>query len=338
MTDREFLDYLAITNLIPGPNSSEMVMHVGQARAGLYGMLLSGWCFILPAAVIVTILASVYVRTADAPQARWLMSGVAPVVIAIVVDALVALGRQALRTPVAWVAASLLAAAALSGMNELVLLFVAGVVFVILRLGTAREAQRLAQFLLVPASVASMGAVAAPGAASATPWLLGLFFLKVGSILFGSGYILIAYLQRDLVERWQWLTPKQLLDAIAVGQFTPGPLSTTATFIGYMLAGVPGAVLSTIGIFLPAFVFVALTHRAAAALRRSQLASAFLEGVTLAAVALMAAVTWNLARTALVDVVSLAIAGLAAVVLLAWRPNSAWLVLAGAAAGWVLGQ
>lgn len=322
MSRERFLDLLGATNLIPGPSSTEMAIHVGLDRAGWRGLLVAGAAFILPAALVTGAAAWAYVRFGALPQAAAVLYGVKPVIIAVVVQALWGLGRSAVKS---WglgiLGGGALVASAL-GVNELAVLFAAGAL---------ASAARPGRWIAV-APVAGLGSAAA----AAVPFsLLGLFlfFAKVGAILFGSGYVLLAFLRADLVDRWGWLTEAQLLDAVAVGQITPGPVFSAATFIGYVLGGAPGAVVATVGIFLPAFVFVALSGPLVPRVRRSPAAGAFLDGVNVGSLALMAVVTWQLARAALVDAWTLAIALGAAVLLLGFRVNSAWLVLLGAAAG-----
>ncbi|HJQ37847.1 MAG TPA: chromate efflux transporter [Thermoanaerobaculia bacterium] len=311
MTREEFLDLLGATNLIPGPNSTEMAIHIGYRRAGWAGLLVAGACFILPAALIVYALAWAYVHYGKLPEVTSVLYGVKPVIIAIVVQALWRLAATALKTWPLRIAAIAAIAASLAGLNELAVFFGTGLIIALFRM------RRVAANALL-----------------AVPLLpLFLFFLKVGSVLFGSGYVLIAFLRADLVERGRWLTESQLLDAVAAGQITPGPVFTTATFIGYVVAGGPGAFVATLGIFLPAFVFVAISGPLVPKLRRSKFASAFLDGVNAAAVALMAAVTWQLGRTAIVDVMTVVLAIASAIVLLRFRINSAWLVVSGAIAG-----
>jgi chromate transporter len=330
-----FLDLLGATNLIPGPNSTEMAIHLGHVRAGWPGLVAAGVCFILPAMVIVLALAAAYRRYGELPDARWLLYGVKPVIIAVVVQALWGLGRQALRTPQAVVVALAVAALAAWGVNEVALLFAAALV-----LAGARLAGPVTAGLAAGAPGMVWAAAPVATAAGAAPSLLSLalIFLKIGSILFGSGYVLLAFLRPDLVERTGWLDDRQLLDAIAVGQVTPGPVLTTATFIGTLLAGVPGGVVATAAIFLPAFVFVALSNPLIPRLRRSRWAAGFLDGANAASVALMAVVTWQLGRAALVDWVTAGVAAAAALLLFRFRVNSAWLVLGGATLGWVTGR
>ena len=323
MSREEFLDLLGATNLIPGPNSTEMAIHIGYRRNGWRGLIVAGACFILPAAILVACIAWLYVRYARVPQAEAVLYGIKPVIIAIVVDALWRLARTAMKTPLLAGVAIAATVALFLGANELLVLFATGALVMLARAGTHRA------MLLLPLAATST----APTLALLP---LFLFFLKVGSVLFGSGYVLIAFLRADLVERWGWLTESQLLDAVAVGQITPGPVFTTATFIGWVLAGAPGAIVATIGIFLPAFFFVAVSGPLVPKLRGSRAAAAFLDGLNAASVALMGFVTWQLGRAAIVDAATIALAAASAIVLWRFRVNSAWLVLGGAAAGWLL--
>lgn len=357
LSREEFLDLLGATQLIPGPNSTEMAIHIGLRRAGPWGLVVAGLAFILPAATLVTVIAWAYQKYGQLPQAAGLLYGIKPVLVAIIAQALWGLGRTALKSKFL-VAISLLAAAlTLSGVNELGILGAAGVIAA-LALNPRRTARPAAAWAIpalegsapilptAPATpslplVAATGALAgtATAATVATPfglWPLFLFFLKVGSVLFGSGYVLLAFLDADLVARWHWLTKNQLLDAIAVGQFTPGPVFTTATFIGYLLGGVEGAFVATAGIFLPAFLFVAISGPLIPRLRRSPTAGAFLDGVNVASLALMAVITARLARVAILDLPTLALLALTAFLLARTRLNSAWLVLGGGLIGLAL--
>jgi chromate transporter len=349
-----FLDYLGATNLIPGPNSTELAIHVGHARAGWPGLLVAGTCFIIPAALMVGAIAAAYVRFGALPAASSLLSGVKPVVIAIVVQALWGLARTALKTRGLAVLALALVALAVAGVHELTILFGAGLAVALARAIRPRagaheqEAERPdarhAAALGIPAVASNTAATAlgttilGGGSAAVMPfglWPLFGVFLKIGAVLFGSGYVLLAFLRADLVQRLGWLTERQLLDAVAVGQMTPGPVFTTATFIGYVLGGTAGAAVATVGIFLPAFVFVAVSGPLLPLLRRSPVASAVLDGVNVASLALMAAVTWELARGALTSWPAGFIAVTSAVLLLRFRVNSALLVLGGAMVGMV---
>ncbi|HEX6737981.1 MAG TPA: chromate efflux transporter, partial [Vicinamibacteria bacterium] len=314
-----FLDLLGASNLIPGPNSTELAIHLGRERAGWAGLLVAGTAFILPAFLMVLGLAWAYTRFGARPEAGSVLYGVKPVIIAIVLQALWALGRTAVK---GWgAAAGALAALALAalGVHELLVLLGLGLGFVLVaaaRRGPPAAAGALAPWPLLAAAPAT----AAAGAVGLLP--LFLLFLKVGAVLFGSGYVLLAFLRADLVERRGWLTEGQLLDAVAMGQLTPGPLSTTATFVGYLLRGLPGAAVATVGIFLPAFLLVAASGPLVPRLRASPLAGAFLDGVNLASLALMALVTLRLGQAALVDLPTAALFLLSAALLLAFRLGS----------------
>ena len=333
LTDAEFLDLLAATNLIPGPNSTEMAIHVGYKRGGLPGLLVAGCCFILPPCLIVGGIAWSYVRYGDTPQVGWLMYGVSPVIIAIVVQALWKLGVSAVKGPATALIGVLAIGLSLAGFNELALLALGGIVMASVRLGRPRV---LAGTIAMLGAGTTLFAQAVAVDVPVTLTRLTLFFLKVGSVLFGSGYVLLAFLRADLTDRWGWLTDQQLIDAVTVGQVTPGPVFTTATFIGYLLGGWMGAALATIGIFAPGFLFVAVSQPLIPRLRASALTGALLDGVVVASLGLMAAVTWHLGRSAIVDVPTATLAVVAAAILVTLRPNSAWLVLGGAVAGWIL--
>jgi chromate transporter len=313
LTREEFLDLLGATNLIPGPNSTEMAIHIGHRCAGWPGLIVAGLCFIVPAMVIVLGCAWAYVRFGKLPQAEAVLYGIKPVIIAVVVQALWGLGKTALKTPVLWVVAVGAALVSFLRVNELLVLLVGGLVVSIV--GAKQQTKTLSAI--------------APFAL----WPMFLFFLKVGSVLYGSGYVLLAFLRNGLVERLGWLTEAQLLDAVAVGQITPGPVFTTATFIGYLLGGTSAALLATLGIFLPAFFFVAMSGPLVPRIRRSRMAGAFLDGINAASLALMAVVTVHLGRAAFVDWMTIVFGVMAAILLLRYRVNSAWLVLGGVAGG-----
>ena len=337
MTRERFLDLLGATNLIPGPNSTEMAIHIGLDRARWAGLVVAGVSFILPAVLIVTAIAWAYVRFGTLPEVAGVLHGVKPVIVAVVIQALWGLGRSAVKTPFLGAVAAAALAASLAGVNELIVLLVAGAVVAIARGAGERVRPPAASWLPLPLLGAATTAAGTTAAAAATTafglWPLFLFFVKVGSVLFGSGYVLLAFLRGDLVERLHWLTEAQLLDAVAVGQVTPGPVFTTATFIGYLLGGPAAAAVATLGIFLPAFVFVAISGPLVPRIRRSKTAGAVLDGVNVASLALMAAVTLQLGRTAILDVPTAILAAAGAVVLIRYKPNSAWLVLGGAIAG-----
>jgi chromate transporter len=335
LTHAEFLDLLGATNLIPGPNSTELAIHIGHRRAGWPGLLVAGVCFIVPAALMVSLIAWAYVRFGRLPEAGGLLYGVKPVIIAIVMQALWRLGRTAVKTKL--LAAVGLAAAVLNfcGTNELIVLFGAGALVTLARRWPRKPSHGGAIPWLALAGPASAGGAAAGSAAFGLGPLF-CFFLKVGSVLFGSGYVLLAFLRADLVDRWHWLSDSQLLDAIAVGQITPGPVFTTATFIGWVLAGAPGAAVATAGIFLPAFFFVAISGPFVPRLRRSPGAGHFLDGLNVASLALMAVVTWHLGRSTLVDGPTVLLSVVSLAILSFQRINPTWLVLGGAAVGLIL--
>jgi chromate transporter len=341
LTHDEFLDLLGAVNLIPGPNSTEMAIHIGAKMRGPAGLAVAGLCFTLPAIFLVALLAWMYITYRELPALGHFLYGVKPVMLAVVLQALWNLGRACLRD---WERIALAVAAVgvyALGLHELIVLFGAGIVLMIVRSVRSRKAVSLPSLApgLGVTALPLLGASATGAAAVATPvgvWPLFFFFLKVGSVLFGSGYVLLAFLRADLVERYGWLTEEQLLDALAVGQVTPGPLFATATFIGYLLAGPAGAAAATVGIFLPAFVFVILSRPLIPRLRRSRLAGAFLDGVNVASLALMAVVTVQLGLATLVDVPTVLLLLVSAVLLLCYRVSSFWLVLGGALAGWLI--
>ncbi|MGH2625335.1 MAG: chromate efflux transporter [Anaerolineales bacterium] len=328
LSDQDFLDLVGATNLIPGPNSTEMAIHIGYLRAGWAGLILGGASFVAPAAVIVLGLAWAYVEFGSTPVAEGLLYGIKPVVIAVIVQALWNLGRTAVKGPLTGVIAATAVALSFLGFHEIGLLFAGGLVVMF-----ARNLHRLRrpgwQALMVPWAPAA-------GLSAAVPFglpLLFLTFLKIGAVLYGSGYVLLAFLRADLVVRFGWLTDAQLLDAVAIGQVTPGPVFTTATFIGYLLGGLPGAILATAGIFLPSFAFVALSNPLIPRIRHSPWLSGVLDGVNAAAVGLMAAVTWLLARESLTDPLPIAITLVSLALLVRLKMNSTWLIVAGAILG-----
>jgi chromate transporter len=330
----EFLDMLGMVNLIPGPNSTELAIFIGYRRAGWLGFLLGGVCFILPAALIVSVIGWAYVNFGNLSLTEGLFYGVKPVVIALMVQAMWNLGRAAVKTPLLAIVGAGAVALDFSGVNLLLILLIPGVLMFIAR--AAEQPPRGAVAGLSPLLGATSGFRVLSTAGAMAPfsvWPMLLFFLKVGVVMFGSSYVLVAFLRADLVEHRQWLTEGQLLDAISVGQFTPGPLFAAATFIGYILGGPQAALAATVAIFLPAFVLAAVIRPYAPRLRRSHLAGGFLDGLNVASVALMAVVTWQLGRTALVDWLTISLAVAAVVWLLFYRVNSTWLILGGASLG-----
>ena len=331
--EQRFLDLLGATNLIPGPNSTEMVIHVGHLRAGYAGLVAAGVCFILPAATIVLALAWLYTQYGTTPAAGWLLYGIKPVIIAVIFQALWGLGRKALKGPFLAATGAAVFALYLAGFDELLLLVAGGLLVVVVQYGRRRfrdgpgAAALLFPWLPLTATSALLQNV------PVTLSRLFFLFLKIGAVLYGSGYVLLAFLRNDLVVNLGWLTDQQLLDAVAIGQFTPGPVFTTATFVGFVVGGWPGAALATIGIFLPSFLFVAAISPLVPRLRDSALLASMLDGVNVAALGLMAAVTWELGRAAVFDWLTALLALVAAVLLFRFKINSAWLVLGGGLAG-----
>jgi len=331
--DDQFLDLIGAVNLIPGPNSTEVAIHVGYLRAGWRGLVTAGACFIIPAAVIVTALTWVYVHYGSTPEGNHFFYGVKPVIIAVILQALIILGRKAVREPVAIATGVSVAAAYLFGVNEIALLFLGGL-FVMLWKNAGRLGGGNAAALLLPLVGIDATAAEAKGATLASIFLV---FLKIGSVLYGSGYVLLAFLNTDFVVHRGWLTHQQLLDVVAIGQVTPGPWFTTATAIGYLLGGVPGAALATLGIFLPSFIFVAVSNPLIPRIRKSPWAGAALDGVNAASLGLMAGVTIDLAKASFPDPVTVLIGLAAAGALFFLRVNATWLIMAGGAAGLLIG-
>lgn len=333
VTDERFVDLLGMTNLIPGPNSTEMAIHLGYTRAGWPGLVAGGVCFVVPAMLIVWGLAWAYVRYGALPQVTWLLYGIKPVIIAVVGQAVWGLLRTAVKGPLLAAVGLAVLALYLVGVNEIALLFAGGVAVLVARSVHAGRAAvgavPIAALLGGPAQAIAQGAAAA----SASLTTLFLVFLKIGSVLYGSGYVLLAFLRSDFVERLGWLTDRQLLDAVAIGQFTPGPVLTTATFVGYLVGGGPGAILATLGIFLPSFVFVAVSQPLLPRIRASRWTAAILDGVNVAALGLMAGVAWELGRAAIVDAVTAVLAVASAVLLIRFKTSSVWLILGGGAVG-----
>ncbi len=329
LDEQRFLDLFGAANMIPGPSSTEMAIYIGFQRAGWLGLALGGVCFILPAMFIVLALAWAYVRFGGTPEASRLFYGIKPVVIAIIAQALWGLGPKAIKNVLTGIVGVVVIALYLLGANVIVLLVASGLV-VIFAESIRRWRESSAAKVLLPLVGWSLPvAVAAPFSLP----LLFLTFLKIGAVLYGSGYVLLAFLHADFVTGLGWLTDKQLVDAVAIGQVTPGPVFTTATFIGYLLGGVPGALVATLGIFLPSFVFVAVSQPIILRLRNSPWASRGLDGVNVASLGLMAGVTLQLAQAALVDPLTIALALVSVVLLFRFRVNSTWLIGGGAIIG-----
>jgi chromate transporter len=349
VSEERFLDLLGLANVIPGPSSTELAIYLGYERAGWVGLLIAGVLFILPAMLIVLALAVAYTWVGSLPQAGWVFYGIKPVIIAIILQALVGLARTAFKTRILVGLGLLAFGVYLWSGNAVVVIFGSGILMALVvglprvwRRGPSEPRASVAPLALIGGARAVTGSgwlarrVVGVAMMVAPPvGLLALFlvFLKIGAVTYGSGYTLLAFLHTDLIVNRHWLTEGQLLDAVAVGQLTPGPVFTTATFIGYLLAGLPGALVATLGIFLPSFVLVASIYPLGGRIRRSPLASSFLDGVNVAAVALIAGVLLQLGQAALVDPLTIALAVAALLVLFRFELNSAWLVLGGALVG-----
>jgi chromate transporter len=353
LTQQEFLDRLGAANLIPGPSSTEMAIYIGYTKRGWAGLIVAGCCFIIPAAILVCAIAAAYVRYGSMPRVGGVLYALKPVVIAVVLQAFWKLARSAVKTM--WLGALGIAAATLAFFQKDSLLILAGAgvlagLPMLLSNFKSKSATTAALIWLktslslkprVVLTTTALTTTAAAAGLAATPfslWRLFLTFLKIGSVLFGSGYVLLAFLRSDFVLRLHWLTEKQLLDSVAVGQVTPGPVFTTATFIGYLVGGVPGAAAATVAIFLPGFLLVAVSGPLIPRIRRSRIAGAILDGVIVASLALMGVVTWQLGRAALIDPLTIAIAIVSAILLFRWQINAAWLILAAGIVGVIHGS
>ncbi len=353
LSRQDFLDLVGATNLIPGPNSTEMTMHIGHVRAGWRGLVTAGASFIIPASLITGVIAWFYVRYGALPQMEALLAGIRPVVIAIILGAVARLGRQAVKSWQLVVIGAAVGVAAWFGFNAVLALFLGGLVGMIWLRGRAGWADRrglVTSMLLVTALIAVVSVILAVGNNAAQLWastaagqprepspgLLGLYFLFIGSVLYGSGYVLFAFLEGGLVETFGWLTQQQLIDAIAVGQVTPGPVFSSATFIGYVIAGWPGALAATAGIFLPSFIFVAALAPLVPKLRRSAWMAAFLDAINVSAIGLMVVVSIQLGQAALISWQAWLVFAAALILTMRWNVNSALLVAGGAIAGWLM--
>jgi chromate transporter len=328
ITEQEFLDLFGAANLIPGPTSTETAIHLGYRRVGWMGLVLAGICFIFPAMVIVLALSWAYVQYGTTSWASGILYGIMPVVMAIIAQALWGLGRKAVKN---WLTAIIGLCALILymlGVNILIILLLAGLVVMIGGNLSRIKDIPMAGFLL-PIAGLNLLTISTPFSLT----LLFLNFLKIGATLYGSGYVLLAFLRADFVLHLGWLTDKQLIDAIAIGQITPGPVFTTATFIGYLLGGIPGALLATLGIFLPSFIFVALSSLFIKRIRNSSWASSFLDGVNAASLGLMLAVSIQVASTALIDPLTIGVAVICLIILIRFQTNSTWLIAGGALIG-----
>jgi len=333
ISDETFFDYLGIANLVPGPNATEMAILIGFKQAGWLGMVLAGICYILPAMVIVLSLAWVYVSFGTLPELEGILYGIKPVVVAVLISAIWSLLKPRRRNLWGVIVVVGVFGAYLVGISPIILLLAGGGLVGLIDYfkQTGQPPKMLFVWLPLP-----LGTIR--GLVQAAAYDLGelfLVFLKAGAFMYGSGYVLLAFIHEDLVIRLGWLTNSQLVDAIAVGQVTPGPLSTTATFVGYLLGGVPAALLATLAMFLPSFLFVGVIYYAVKNLRASDRFSGLLDGINYAALGLMAGVTWEIGGTALVDPLSTGIAAAALLLLLRFDLSAPWLILGGAVVGLV---
>ena len=333
ITRQHFLDLVGATNLIPGPNSTEMAIHCGHERAGIAGLVVAGVSFIFPAVVLTGFLAHLYVEYGSVPEVTPFLLGIKPAVIAIILSAIYKLGKTALKNIQLAILGLIVIVASLVGVNEIIAILGAGIMGMLwFSIERSFKPEGLHSLFLV--SLFSTTPVLANQIS--TVKLFGVF-LKVGAVLFGSGYVLVAYLDGELIEKLGWLTRQQLLDAIAIGQFTPGPVLSTATFIGYQIQGLWGALAATTGIFLPSFLFVLLLNPMVPKLRSSPLAAGFLDSVNIAAVGIMTAVTFALGKSVLVDWRSWVILVVSVGITFGVKKaNALWIVLGGGILGYVL--
>lgn len=335
ITREKFMDLLGATNLIPGPNSTELAIHLGFERGGLLGLLIAGTAFIVPAMAIVLVFAVLYANYGALPEVSGVLYGIKPVIMAIILQALYRLGRSVIKSKLTAIMGVAVVALSFLGIEEIPILIAAGI-FTMLVMNWEKIKTKLFSFSAFPiAMVTTQISEQSVKLANMPLHTLFLTFLKIGSVLYGSGYVLLAFLEAELVERFAVITNQQLIDAVAVGQFTPGPVFTTATFIGYQINGIPGAVLATIGIFLPAFVLVFLLNPVIPKLRKSKWVSGALDGVNVASLGLMAVVSVKLGITSLLDPFTVILFVIAVFVLLKFKINSMWLILSGGLVGFI---
>jgi chromate transporter len=334
VSSESFLDFYGVTNLLPGPNSTELAIHLGYERGGWLGLIIAGVCFILPAMMIVTALAAVYVSYGSLPEISGIMNGIKPVIIAVILQALLRLGKSALKNRSSIVLFLFTIALSYFGYSEIFLLFLSGIIMMLIV--NRRKLRRSDLSLFIPTTSVSLVAYSSIMINKFSLSSIFLTFFKIGLVLYGSGYVLLAYLESYFVETYGVITTNQLLDAVSVGQFTPGPIFTTATFIGYLLHGVPGAIVATIGIFLPAFLFVGLLNNILPVLRRSSWAAGILDGVNVASLAFMAVVSMKLVAAAIVDLPTAVLAIISIFLVFKYNINSAWLVLGGGLIGFFI--
>lgn len=332
LDDQRFLDMIGATNLIPGPNATEMALYLGLVRAGWFGYVAAGVLFIIPGMLATLVLAWLYVTYGSLPEVGWVLYGVKPVVIAIVIQALWDLGRKGVKGPLTAVVGAAVIAFYILGFNEIALLFAGAGVVLLIYSGRRFLKRSLSALLVLPILKAPLSMLPI-GAVPFSQTTLFLSFLKIGAVLYGSGYVLLAFFNSEFVVRLGWLTHQQLLDAIAVGQVTPGPVASSATFIGYLMGGWPSALLASLAFFLPSFFLVVLVSRILPWLRRSWWSGAFLDGVNIAALGLMVGVTWELGRSGIIDWFTILLVIIALFLVFRFKVNSAWLILGGGVVG-----
>ncbi len=340
ITEEDFLDRVAGANLIPGPSSTEVGIFIGHSLRGFAGLVVAGSCFIIPAAILVTAIAAAYAHFGSLPQVEGILRAIKPVVIAIVLQALWNLGKTAVKTRA--LACIGVASVVLNfvGVSPLLVLAFAGVSAGMVRWWQKSRSNPVALCGIGLSKIFLPAGLMAIAVATAVPIRLGrlfLSFLKIGSVVFGSGYVLLAFLRSEFVDHLHWLTEKQLIDAVAVGQFTPGPVFTTATFIGYLVAGLPGALVATVGVFLPGFVLVAISGPLIPKIRRSAVAGAVLDGVVVGSLALIAVVAWQLGKASIIDWLTISIFAVSLVAVIRYKINSVWLILGAGIVGWITG-
>ncbi|NLM86215.1 MAG: chromate efflux transporter [Clostridiales bacterium] len=336
LTREEFVDFVGATNLLPGPNSTELVIHLGFSRGGFWGLILSGLCFILPAMLSVLVFAILYARHGQVKEIEGILYGIKPVTVAVILMALIRLFKSVIKGPLPAVVAAVSVGLYLLGLPEIPLLLLAGLAVMLIKNRDKIKNRLFSLPLGAPLLLAQALPTAAETAGKLGPGGVFFTFLKIGSFLYGSGYVLLAFLESEFVSRLGLLSNQQLLDAIAVGQFTPGPVFTTATFVGYLLGGVPSALTATAGIFLPSFVLVFALNPLIPKMRKSPWLGAVLDGVNAASLALMAAVSVKLGLASVMDLPTVLIFIIAFVLMYRWKVNSFWLILLGGLAGFLI--
>ncbi|TAH74852.1 MAG: chromate efflux transporter [Anaerolineaceae bacterium] len=333
ISKEKFMDFYGATNLLPGPNSTELAIHLGYERGGILGLILGGVSFILPAMLSVIVLAVIYGRYGELPEISGISYGIKPVVIAIILQALIRLTKSGLKNTPIIVVTIIVVILSFLGFHEILLLASAGVIIMLIENKKKLKLKQLPMFAAYfPIFTAGMNTSGGKHISLASVFLN---FLKIGSVLYGSGYVLLAFIEADFVERLGLITSDQLIDAVSVGQITPGPVFTTATFVGYLIKGIPGAILATIGIFLPAFILVGALNRIIPKLRQSTWFGGFLDGLNAASLALMAVVNWKLGVSSIIDIPTAILAGISLLLVFRFKINSAWLILGGGLIGYL---